>query len=296
MPAAATTPRHLLLATDLSARCDRARDRALSLARAWGAKLTVVSAQEAFEVPSDESRRPASAAKAAAAALRAARLLKVDFADVADVEIDLRTPKGRPEDVVPDVAAEEGCDLIVTGIARNDPAGQFVLGSLVRTLARRAKVPVLVVRKRPRGDYERIVVASDLSDASAAPLGMALKLFPAGKLTLFHAFETPFRNWTGDKASYERSQRRTVVNEIGAFLRKGVGEKAAGAIRIEAERGDPAALLAEHGIEDADLVIVGTHGRTALMSVFLGSVATAILDQVPCDVLLVPARGQPNPA
>ena len=41
---AETPPRHLLLATDLSARCDRAQDRALDLARAWKAKLTIVHA------------------------------------------------------------------------------------------------------------------------------------------------------------------------------------------------------------------------------------------------------------
>ncbi|MFN5481402.1 MAG: universal stress protein, partial [Brevundimonas sp.] len=41
------TPRTLLLATDLSSRCDRALDRAASLAARWDARLIVVNVIEA---------------------------------------------------------------------------------------------------------------------------------------------------------------------------------------------------------------------------------------------------------
>src|SRR3546814_18147029 len=39
-----TFPRRMALATDLSHRCDRALDRALLVARAWQAELTVIPA------------------------------------------------------------------------------------------------------------------------------------------------------------------------------------------------------------------------------------------------------------
>jgi nucleotide-binding universal stress UspA family protein len=39
----------------------------------------------------------------------------------------------------------------------------------------------------------------------------------------------------------------------------------------------------------ADLIVVGTHGRTGLGSVFMGSVAQAVVHQSPCPILL--ARG-----
>lgn len=42
MTASDFAPRHLIFATDLSARCDRARDRAVMLARLWKARLTAV--------------------------------------------------------------------------------------------------------------------------------------------------------------------------------------------------------------------------------------------------------------
>lgn len=51
---------------------------------------------------------------------------------------------------------------------------------------------------------------------------------------------------------------------------------------IELARGDTA----------IDLVVIGTHGRTGLDRVLLGSVAERVIRQAPCPVLAVPARGE----
>lgn len=286
--AEATTPRHLLLATDLSARCDRARDRALALARAWSARLTVVHALESLDVPGDHSSRP----PVSEAAIRATRLLHADFAELKDVDIALHVGEGRPENVVLDTAVAKGCDLIVTGIAGNDPLGQPLLGNTVASLTRRAPIPVLVVKKRPRGPYRGVTVASDLSEPSAAALETALRLFRPQDITLFHAFDMPFRNLIDDKPSYEHDRRIMATAEIKAFLNGVAGEETASRIRSVTFHGDPAPLIADHAAEeDTDLVIAGTHGRTGLMSILLGSAAIAILNEAPCDVMIVPSRG-----
>ncbi|MBI4291268.1 MAG: universal stress protein [Betaproteobacteria bacterium] len=39
--------------------------------------------------------------------------------------------------------------------------------------------------------------------------------------------------------------------------------------------------------QDVDLVLLGTHGRSALMNVLLGSTATELLDWLPCDTMIV---------
>jgi nucleotide-binding universal stress UspA family protein len=62
-----------------------------------------------------------------------------------------------------------------------------------------------------------------------------------------------------------------------------------------AAHGDPAVLISDHAAEeDIDLAVAGTHGRTGLMNVLLGSVAVAILDETPCDVMIVPSKGSEN--
>lgn len=281
-------PRHLLLATDLSARCDRATDRALALSRVWGARLTVVHALDALDALGDDVVRPALSD----AAMRAARLMREDFEGLKDVTVSFQVSEGQPEDVVLAAAAEKGCDLTVTGISGHDPMGQHLIGGTVTALTRRAAVPVLIVKRRPRAAYERIVVASDLSNASTSALEMALRLFRPEQLTFFHAFDVPFANWIDDKPRNERERRAAVLDEIRTFLAGVVRKDIAEAMEAHAEQGDPAPALSDYVVqEDTDLVIAGTHGRAGLMNILLGSAAAAILHEVPCDVMIVPSRG-----
>lgn len=52
--------------------------------------------------------------------------------------------------------------------------------------------------------------------------------------------------------------------------------------------GDPAAVIAETAAETgADLIVMGTHGRTGLTRLVMGSVAEEVLRRAPCPVLTV---------
>lgn len=52
--------------------------------------------------------------------------------------------------------------------------------------------------------------------------------------------------------------------------------------------GEPAAVIAETAAEiGADLVVMGTHGRTGLTRLVMGSVAEEVLRRAPCPVLTV---------
>ena len=42
--------------------------------------------------------------------------------------------------------------------------------------------------------------------------------------------------------------------------------------------------------QSADLIVIGTHGRTGLSHVVLGSVAESVIRRAPCRVLIVPSR------
>jgi nucleotide-binding universal stress UspA family protein len=67
------------------------------------------------------------------------------------------------------------------------------------------------------------------------------------------------------------------------------------------EKGDPATLITKVAEETAcDLIVVGTHGRTGLSRVLMGSVAENVLRSAPCPVLVaktsVSDTGQPATA
>jgi nucleotide-binding universal stress UspA family protein len=278
-----TTLRHITLATDLASRSDRAFERAVSLARRWNARLLIVHAVEDRVRPADQPswRRGADP-------VQAARLKQqLDYPGWEGVDTAIEVRRGTPENVVLEAANREATDLIITGIAREDFYGRDELGALVPVLAQKATAPVLVVKKRPTGAPRRVVVASDLTDTSHAALDLALGLFGPGRLTLFNAFDIPYRGLAGDRAELERTMRPGVIDECRAVLTEAAGAAAAAQVEIIAELGAPAPILAKLVTDrDIDLVVTGTYGRSGLLDVLLGSTAMEIMAQVGCDVLV----------
>jgi nucleotide-binding universal stress UspA family protein len=60
--------------------------------------------------------------------------------------------------------------------------------------------------------------------------------------------------------------------------------------------GDPRQVLVETALaEDADLLVVGSHGRTGLARLLLGSVASHVAAQAPCSVVIVRDRVRKEP-
>ncbi|MEN1928224.1 universal stress protein [Luteimonas sp. MJ250] len=280
-------PRAILLATDLDGRCDRALDRAVALAREWQAKLVVLTVVEPAPAPPPQRRDQAQSPHASNAALRAAARLRRDVGPVADeVQLELLIREGQVGSCVDSVAMETGCSLVVTGIAHDALFGRHLLGSTVTWLSRHGHLPLLVVRDRARAPYARMVVASDFSPSSARALDVARCFFPEAATSLFTAFELPYLGLRdGDRARSVGDVHEATLQKARDFL---AAQGHAG-IPVAAAHGDAAARLAEHAMaSDADLVVVASHGRSALFHLLIGSVAREILDASPCDTLLVP--------
>lgn len=283
--AARNIPAHIILATDFTARCDRAQDRAVQLALHWNASLTAVYALSDMAATDDLSVRDAYRN----AAQRNAKNLREELACVDGLRCSVAVEEGLVEEVVLDAVARERADLIVTGIARSGPLTQIFVGSTVTALARKSAVPLLVVKKKVLDTDERVVVATDMSDPSKDALWVALSWFSLRKLVLFHGFDPPYRGMVDDKAGYEDQFEKVALNQVRDFLEGVSGRDAVTKFEIVARRGDPVSGLEVLASEaDTDLVIAGTHGRTGMLHAFVGSVASRILEGVPCDVLIVP--------
>src|SRR3546814_18903815 len=96
-------PRRILMATDLSARCDRALDRAVQLSTQWQVPLQVVPAA------------PREAVGARSAADTLASIRKRIARDLDNDAIDIRGEEGAPADVSLDVPRRRANDLTVLG-------------------------------------------------------------------------------------------------------------------------------------------------------------------------------------
>ncbi len=285
----------VLLATDLGPRSDRALDRALQLSRQWRVRLVGLTVlQTGAGLVSHPVLALSSDAVAQRAALRQAeRRLRADLAD-ADLPPVARVEQGEIVATVLAVAEAEHCALIVTGVARHEALARALLGSTPDTLARRAPVPLLVVRERARGPYARVLVTSDFSEHARHALQTAARLFPEAAFTLFHAFGNPYPLLAGMDVEQARQAGRSAAEaQARLFLdATPLPDALRARIGLRLAYGDPGLLLREHGAEHpGELLVLGTQRRSGLSGLLLGSVAERVLELAESDVLVVPPAG-----
>lgn len=283
-------PRRLLLATDLSARSDRAMDRASMLMRQYDAELVVVHVLEPTEDELAALRLRSSPLPATAHLVELAHRQLSDDLRGAGERVTIRVEDGVPADVLLRIARERSFDLIVTGVARNETLGRFTLGKTVDRLLRASPVPLLAVTDRARAPYRSVLVACDFSDASRRALEATAELFPALALTVFHAYSPPGGIYASETERNRALLHQATSERFTEFL-GGVELPAEtrARLRVRVEHGEPDRLLRELGLSDAiDLVVLGSARRGALLHALLGSVAKRIVTALPCDALVVP--------
>jgi nucleotide-binding universal stress UspA family protein len=143
--------------------------------------------------------------------------------------------------------------------------------------------------------WNRILCAVDFSEASREAKDVAADVARRceGELTLVHVAMPPVPT-AGDLLVSEADLSRTSA-EQARFALEGWRESA----EARAERpvkaivlvGSPAQeVVRQARDEQADLLVVSTHGRTGLARLVLGSVAEQILRHAPCPVLAVKPR------
>lgn len=287
-----TLPRRILLATDLSARSDRALDRATQLAQQWSAGLIVVHALEEQTLTTRSSyhyedlpswRRPPNPASAVEEKIRR---------DIRDPVSDLRIviTQGDPAETILEIAEQEHCDLIVVGAARDQGLGRINLGRTVEQLIRRAPTSVLVVKTRPSGAYRHILVGTDFTEEARYGLSVATHLFPDSVFAVMHAFDMPYRSlMTSSQLSQDFSAME--LEEIKAHVRDAdMPPQVRVGIATLIEHGPPEHMIHRYVVEqNADLTVIGTIGRGRLFHLLIGGHAPKIVDGTPSDILVVRA-------
>jgi nucleotide-binding universal stress UspA family protein len=288
-------PRKILLATDLSCRCDRALDRAVLLAAQWGAELIAAYVVDPAEQRPYRFGRTVPAWHRQPSAVERMRWrLHRDLAGGAD-NIRIIVEEGDPAEQLLAIAAREECDLIVSGIARDETLGRIFIGNTVNRLVRGSPVPVLIVRNRARAPYRTAVVATDFSEASMQALLATDTLLPGAYLTLFHGYDIPFAGYLDD-ADY-RKILGNMEKDLGTKFMSDprVSDALRGRTSIIIDHGSIARLLGEY-VEDqnVDLTVIGSHGRSALFDTFIGSTAKTLVENLNGDLLIVRYRPAGN--
>ena len=150
--------------------------------------------------------------------------------------------------------------------------------------------------------FTRILVPTDFSSAADRALEHARSLAEAfgASIHLLHVFDDPFTAAAYAPevfASIPPDYREAALAEAGRQLdaRLGGQERREFGGTSELVIGSPAREIvryaAMHGI---DLIVMGTHGRSGLAHLLLGSVAERVVRTAPCAVLTIrePARNR----
>jgi universal stress protein A len=145
--------------------------------------------------------------------------------------------------------------------------------------------------------FRRILCPIDFSECSRVAMRRAVELAIDSRaaLTLLHVWEFPWYTFTSEMPAIPADLVQELRADAGWTLEKWAEEaRALGADRLTMSLLEGVAwdqIIAVLRTDPAyDLAVLGTHGRTGLKHVLLGSVAEKVVRHAPCPVLVVRER------
>lgn len=288
----------ILTATDFSEYSKVALDICLGVARCMKTKLYVLHIIEKF--PHYYSHLLSSAVHANMkqkleenALERIKAMIPAELLDGVDVIPIVRF--GKPFLEIIQVAKEENVDLLAIGTHGRAGMDRIILGSVAERIARKARCPVMVVRGKKYVGFKRIIVPIDLSDCSRIALEYAVATARAhkSKLTILHVYEKSFVEPYVNAANSEEKADE-IMKEIERVNETKYDEflKTVDLNGVEYERllkkGIPETDIVEIAMEQqANLIVMGTHGRSGIKHILIGSTAEEVVRTVHCDIIVV---------
>jgi universal stress protein E len=279
----------IVAATDFSARSQRALRRAGLLARQFGAEVTLVHVvdddqpEALVEVERREAERYLNEQMTSLAELRDSRCRAI-------------VATGEAFDGILQAAKNASADLIVMGMHRKQLLRDTIVGTTIERVIRTGPYPVLMVNKDAAHPYRHVLAAVDMSKASAHAIQTAgaSGLLGDASVSLIHAFLAPGRGMMyaanapeEQIEKYVASERLQAREELFAFLAAHEIESQGWRHRIE----EGAAFdVISNAVKETtpDLVVIGTHGRSGIVKMLIGSVAEEVLRSIDVDILAVP--------
>jgi len=201
------------------------------------------------------------------------------------VEMEWHLVHGPPVEALLREARRLGAGLVVLGTHGRSGFTRFVLGSVAERLARACPVSVLVVPPREAGprSVRSILCGVDFSVGADVALRAALELAAEQGATLHvaHVWDAGLHGASDVRARAESDLRRELESLVGRHPMPGL------VVQRHLATGVPYVALVELGRSlAADMIVVGTHGKSALEHFLMGSVAERVLRGSPVPVLV----------
>jgi universal stress protein E len=212
--------------------------------------------------------------------------------ELARLQVEYEVRKGKPFVELIIAARAWQTDLIVVGGASQKEEPFF--GSTTHPIVRKSPVPVMVAKKSLSAEAKTFLVATDFSACAREAAEEALMIAECfrGRVVFFHvldlhpSYTTVYAHDLGVSLPIPPALPEEIEPEWEAFLSGLPLDKVDW--KKTAEEGQAAAAIVDQAKHvNADMIVMGTHGRSALQHMLLGSVAEKVVRAASCPVLTI---------
>jgi len=311
--AAPATVSRILVATDFSPTAAVAVEWAVELARQQGARVELVHAVTVppsvpeYVSPGGIAPGPLFDEEVRRAALgrleREATSLRDRIGDNG-IEVDIWLALGTPSVVISDRAAEISALAIVIGTRGLTGLRHLLLGSTTERVVQKAPCPVLAIHPEDHPRTVRsILVPTDFSEDAERAIHAARKLLAPlaedARLILLHSFNLPIEYTAYGPIPTSVHYLQDTGLEAERRLEELAEQLSGEGLSVDwvAREGDPSLMIVEEAeSRQVDLIAMGTHGRSGLRHLFLGSTAERAVQHAKCPVMTVRVPISPTPS
>jgi nucleotide-binding universal stress UspA family protein len=194
---------------------------------------------------------------------------------------------GQPHERIVDLSESEGCDLIVMGAKGMLSLEKTLMGDTTAKVIGYSVKDVLVVPEKGNLGFGKILVATDGSEYSRRAMARAMDFAESygTELDVISIVEIlPEIYSIAPQVVEERVQK---TEEYIAGLKKQAdarGITCRGFVRDSAEPYNIITEIAQK--EQVGLILMGSHGRTGLSRILMGSTTERVIAHAPCPVLV----------
>jgi len=267
--------------------------------------VALLGAAPGHSAPGGWSQAEARALAGQSAALNAASDAFVAAAVTHVARPDVAVLRGRPATALVDEARRWMADLLVIG-SRGHGAESGFMGSVANEVIDQAEAPVLVAR---RDTVRRVLLAHDGSSHADRALerlagwpifaGADVRVLSVAHVTALHRLGLGSGDPEGEAGRAARRPHRRPTVPAGAEERlvdahRDIADSACQRLLELGRFAEPRVALGRPITEIiamadawADLVVMGSRGRTGLARLLLGSVARGVLQQAATSVLVI---------
>ncbi|MGE5893501.1 MAG: universal stress protein, partial [bacterium] len=202
----------------------------------------------------------------------------------------------QPHRAIADEAEKRNADVIVMGRRGRSALDRMFIGSVTSKVIGYAPCNVLVVPRAAVINCKRILVANDGSKYGEAAAAKAIDIAKrcGSELIAVSVVPSEMLSNISPDTGFTQEQIELMTREMLAVSERSVTSvvTAAQQAGVKVEQlvlgGRPYETIVETAKEKrCDLIVVGSHGRTGLKKLFMGSVAERVIGLSPCAVLVV---------